>query len=121
MKILTVDDAKTVRTLIKNILVADGHEVSEAENGVQALNIIHSRDDIDIILLDWEMPEMDGLTFLTKIRTENLAPNTKIIMLTCLNKITNILKAMDAGADEYLMKPFTPEIILDKIHMSLNS
>lgn len=116
MKVLTVDDALTVRTMVRNILEENGHQVEEAENGVVAINLLEKDKDYDLILLDWEMPEMDGLTFLTKIKKENVAPNTKVVMLTSLNKMANILKAMDAGADEYIMKPFTPEIVLEKIN-----
>jgi len=118
MKILTVDDARTVRTMLRHILQDAYHEVHEAENGNQALDKIRS-DTFDIILLDWEMPEMDGLTFLTEVRKKNLAPNTKIIMLTSLNKMANILKALEAGANEYIMKPFTPEVVIDKINATV--
>ena len=120
MKVLTVDDALTVRTMIRNILDPEGFEVYEAENGALALEMVKTQKDFDIILLDWEMPEMDGYTFLTQVRQNNLAPNTKIIMLTHLNKVTNILKAIDAGADEYIMKPFTPDVVLEKIQSTVD-
>ncbi len=120
MKVLTVDDALTVRTLIRNILEPEGFDVYEAENGAIALNAVKEIPDFDIILLDWEMPEMDGLSFLVEVRENKLAPNTKIIMLTALNKMANILKAIDAGADEYIMKPFTPEIVLEKLYATVN-
>ena len=120
MKVLTVDDALTVRTMIRNILEPEGFDVHEAENGVIALNAVKETPDFDIILLDWEMPEMDGLSFLVEVRENNLAPNTKIIMLTALNKMANILKAIDAGADEYIMKPFTPEIVLEKLQATVS-
>ena len=119
MKVLTVDDALTVRTMIRNILESAGHDVHEAETGVEALDQVKSHKDFDLILLDWEMPVMNGLTFLTEVRQNKLAPDTKIIMLTSLTKMANIVKAMDAGADEYIMKPFTPEIVLDKISATL--
>lgn len=120
MKVLTIDDSLTVRTMMKNILEPEGFEVYEAENGVIGLNAIKETTDFDIILLDWEMPEMDGLSFLIEVRENKLAPNTKIIMLTALNKMANVLKAIDAGADEYIMKPFTPEIVLEKIQVTMN-
>jgi len=114
MKILTVDDARTVRAMVRNILEESGHEVHEAEDGVVAMKLVEEQN-FDLILLDWEMPEMDGLTFLTRFKQEQISPQTKVVMLTCLNKMSNILKAMDAGADEYIMKPFTPDMVLDKI------
>ena len=119
MKVLTVDDALTVRTMVRNILEEAGFEVEEAENGSAALEKIKTDNKFDVVLLDWEMPQMDGYTFLTQVRKNNLMPNTKIIMLTSFNKMTNILEAMDAGADEYIMKPFTPEIVLEKIQNTL--
>ena len=121
MKVLIVDDALTVRTMIKNILEPEGFDVYEAENGAIALNVIKETTDFDIILLDWEMPEMDGLSFLVEVQKNKLTPNTKIIMLTALNKMANILKATDAGADEYIMKPFTPDVLLEKIQYTVNS
>ncbi len=115
MKVLTVDDSLTVRTMVRNILEQEGIEVLEAENGQEALDIVTGNDKVDVILLDWEMPIMDGFTFLTEVRSKNLAPETKIVMLTTLNKMSNILKAIEAGADEYIMKPFTPDVVLEKI------
>ena len=93
----------------------NGHTVVEAPNGVVAIDLLEKNIHYDLILLDWEMPVMDGLTFLTIIKEENVAPDTKVVMLTSLSKMSNIVKAMDAGADEYIMKPFTPQILLDKI------
>lgn len=121
MKVLTVDDAMTVRYMVRSILEENGHDVHEAENGLSAMEIIKKESDFDLILLDWEMPEMDGLTFLTELKQNDIAPATKVIMLTSLNKMANILKAMDAGADEYIMKPFTPEIVLEKIQSTMDS
>lgn len=121
MKALTVDDSQTVRTLVRNILEQNKFEVLEAVNGEDALKVIATNEDIDVIFLDWEMPVLDGFGFLTKVRSEKLAEQTRIIMLTTLNKMTNILQAIDAGADEYLMKPFTPEMVVEKIDSVLNS
>jgi len=115
MKILAVDDAMTVRCMVRNILEDNGHEVHEAENGLTAMDIMNKIHDFDLILLDWEMPEKDGLTFLTELKENDISPETKVIMLTSLSKMANILKAMDAGADEYIMKPFTPEIMIEKV------
>ena len=115
MKVLTVDDALIVRTMLRNILEQESYDVEEAENGVIALEKLKAGNQYDIILLDWEMPEMNGYEFLQAYVAENLKGNTKVIMLTSLTKMSNILKAIDAGADDYIMKPFTPDIILEKI------
>ncbi|MCA9732765.1 response regulator [candidate division KSB1 bacterium] len=121
MKALTIDDSQTVRTLVRNILEENKFEVLEAINGAEGLKVIEVNKDIDVIFLDWEMPVMDGYGFLSKVRSEKLADNSRIIMLTTLNKMTNILQAIDAGADEYLMKPFTPEMVMEKIDSVLST
>ncbi len=117
MKILTVDDAATVRQLVKNILQPLGHQIIEASNGREALEVVERHPDTEVILLDWEMPEMDGLSFLKHVRQNKLLPDTSIIMLTSLNKPEQILDALENGADEYIMKPFTEEIILEKLKL----
>lgn len=115
MKALTVDDSQTVRAMVRNILEENEIDVLEATNGQEALQILVANKEIDVILLDWEMPVMNGIEFLTQVRQRKLADNTRIIMLTTLKKMGNILQAIDAGADEYIMKPFTPEMVLEKI------
>ncbi|MDQ7065289.1 MAG: response regulator [candidate division KSB1 bacterium] len=115
MKILTVDDSGLVRLMLKNILEEQGHSVYEAPNGKEALDMLAKHDHFDLIFLDWEMPVMNGYHFLTRVRSENQAPNTKIIMVTSLNKMSNVLQALKAGADEYIMKPFTAEMITEKM------
>ena len=115
MKVLTVDDARTVRQMIREILEPQGHTVLEAENGYQALEVMKQDPDIDVVLLDWEMPKMDGYALLRQIRHQDAEHKTKVIMLTSVNKMTNILDAVEAGADEYIMKPFTEDIVLEKL------
>ena len=121
MRALTVDDSQTVRAMVRNILEENNVEVLEATNGQDALQIILGNADIDVILLDWEMPVMNGFEFLSQVRQQKLAENTRIIMLTTLNKMSNILQAIEAGADEYIMKPFTPEMVLEKIESVLHT
>ncbi len=116
MKILTVDDSDLVRMMLRNILEQQGHEVIEAENGQKALEMLQTHQDTDIVFLDWEMPVMNGYRFLTTVKDERRAENTKIIMVTSLNKMSNVLDALKAGADEYIMKPFTAEIIMTKMN-----
>ncbi len=121
MKILTVDDTATVRAMVLNILEPEGFDIQEAANGQDALRVIKGSSDFDVILVDWLMPEMGGLIFLTEVRQKNLAPGVKIIMLTALNRMANILGAMDAGADEYLTKPFTHDLVLERIQTIVNA
>lgn len=113
-KILLVDDANTVRMICRKIVQTCGFEVVEAEDGQQALERVREHPDIDVVLLDWNMPVMDGLTFLKKLREEPLATQPQVVMCTTENEMERILEAMQAGANEYIMKPFTEDIVREK-------
>lgn len=114
-KILLVDDARTVRTICRRIVSSMGFEVLEAEDGEAALQVVRDNPDLKMILLDWHMPGMDGMTFLKTLRNDSVLTQPRIVMCTTQNKIQDIADALAAGADEYIMKPFTEEIIREKI------
>ena len=114
-KILLVDDARTVRMVCRRLVSSFGLEVLEAENGEIALAMVRKHLDIDVVLLDWNMPVMDGLTFLKALRDEPLERQPVVVMCTTENDMPRIVEAMQAGADEYIMKPFTEEIVRDKL------
>lgn len=114
MKIcLTVDDSKVIRKLVSAMLVQLGFEVKEAENGQEALEICNQIKP-DCILLDWNMPVMDGLAFIKEFRKNPKNNEVKIIFCTSENDFSKIAEAMDAGSDEYIMKPFDIEVIRSK-------
>lgn len=114
MKIcMTVDDSKVVRKLVSSMLVQLGFKVAEAENGQEALELC-KKIKPDCILLDWNMPVMDGLTFIKEFRKNSLNNNVKIIFCTSENDLPKIQEAMEAGGDEYIMKPFDIEVIRNK-------
>lgn len=115
MKVLVVDDSKVIREIEKKYLEEMGFEVLEAENGEIALNILENNPDIKLILLDWHMPIMNGYEFLLKLRTNLKWSHIKVIMVTTENDHKNIIKALIAGANEYLMKPFDKEMLETKI------
>ncbi len=119
MKVLIVDDAATIRMVLSKVLKSKGFEIHEAEDGFSALEVIKTGVDFDVILLDWEMPKMDGYTFLNVVRQNELAVNTKIIMLTSIKTKEKILKAIYAGVDEYIIKPVNPEIVIEKIQKTM--
>ena len=119
MKVLIVDDSATSRMVVREILKPKGFEVHEAEDGFSALELMKTEVDFDVILLDWEMPKMNGSTFLNVVRQNELAVNTKIIMLTSLNTKEKIFKAIHAGADEYIIKPLKSEIVIEKIQKTM--
>jgi two-component system chemotaxis response regulator CheY len=117
MKALTVDDSKLIRKLVADCLVALGFEVGEASNGEEALLYLLQQGTPDLIVLDWNMPHMGGLEFLTRMRKLDRFKGIKVIMLTARNEMSAVQMAMNAGADEYLMKPFSPEFLESKIRM----
>ena len=114
-KILLVDDARTVRLICRRVVTAMGFEAIEAENGEVALQAVRDNSDLKIILLDWHMPVMDGMEFLKRLRGDTSLAQPCVVMCTTQNEIQDIADALSAGADEYVMKPFTEEIIRDKL------
>ncbi len=121
MKALVVDDSKSMRNIVKTGLrqMKAFDEIKEAINGVDALEKIRDEGPFDIVLLDWYMPEMEGYDCLLEIRKKPEWNDTKIMMVTTENQQENVIKAVMAGANEYLMKPFTPEMLEEKVKMVL--
>lgn len=113
-KILTVDDSSTVRKFARRELEGIGFDVLEAENGQEAL-IICDENLPDGILLDWNMPIMDGLDFLKALRNKDYSPQPKVIFCTTVSELDKIQKALKYGADEYIMKPFDKAMLLEKL------
>jgi two-component system chemotaxis response regulator CheY len=110
---LVVDDSRVVRKVARRILEAHGFAVAEAADGKQALESCRTNLP-DSVLLDWNMPVMDGLTFLKALRAEFGASNPPVVFCTTENDIAHIMQAMENGAQEYIMKPFDEEILLGK-------
>ncbi len=121
MKILVVDDSKAVRKIIRNMLSSAGYEVFEAENGEKALDIIYEHGNFDLILLDWNMPKMDGYEFLRTVKGNPDWKDIKIMMITSKSDQESVIEALKAGADEYLMKPFDQKMLLTKIEMVMEA
>ncbi len=121
MKVLVVDDSQAMRNIIKAGLKKMGvfDEIVEAENGKVALEKLKEQGPFDLVLLDWYMPEMEGYDCLVKIRENANWNDVKVMMVTTENQQENIIRAVMAGANEYLMKPFTPEMLQEKISMLL--
>ncbi|WP_456488849.1 response regulator [Caminibacter pacificus] len=119
MKILIVDDAKTMRTIIKNVLKKLGFSEDnflEAGDGEEALKILEEHpDEIKIIFLDWNMPKMNGFEFLKKVRANKKYDNIKIVMVTTETKKENVIAALKAGVNNYIAKPFTPQVLKQKL------
>ncbi|WP_035587621.1 response regulator [Hippea jasoniae] len=120
MKIITVDDSSTMRRIIKNTLkrIGYGDEILEAENGKEALDILQ-QNPVDLIITDWNMPVMDGLTFVKKIRADHKFDDVPIIMVTTEAAKEDIITALKAGVNNYIVKPFTPNVLKEKIEQVL--
>ena len=110
---LVVDDSRVVRKVARRILEGQGFRVSEAENGKQALESVR-RDMPGCVLLDWNMPVMDGLEFLQALRREFGPDNPPVVFCTTENDINHIELAITNGAQEFIMKPFDEEILVGK-------
>ena len=110
---LVVDDSSIVRKIARRIVEALGFEVIEAEDGVDAL-VVCKRSMPEAILLDWNMPVMDGLQFLNTLRRMPGGEEPKVVFCTTETGLDHITRAMDGGANEYIMKPFDKDIVSDK-------
>ena len=117
MKILLVDDSRTIRNIQKNVLKQLGHtDILEAEDGVQALACLGEQM-ADLLLVDWNMPNMDGITLIRKIRETN--KSVPIIMCTTEAEKSRVLEAVKAGVNNYIVKPFTVESLGEKISQTM--
>lgn len=113
--ILIVDDSPTMRRIIKNTLDRIGFKSSvEAENGKDALEQL-SQHQVDFIITDWNMPEMNGLEFVTSVRADAQFAKLPILMITTRGMKDDVLQAVQAGVNNYVVKPFTPETLEAKI------
>jgi two-component system chemotaxis response regulator CheY len=115
MKALIVDDSSAMRSYLTRILVPQGFQCAHAGDGDEALQVLGEDTDFDLVLLDWNMPMRDGLQTLKAIRKQSDYDNIRIMMVTTEIDQERILLALDTGANEYLMKPFTPEIVVAKL------
>lgn len=115
IKILVVDDFATMRKVIRNLLKQVGYEsIVEAEDGVVALKILKSQK-IDLVVSDWNMPNMTGLELLKAVRSDEDLRSTPFLMVTAEALQDNVIAAVKAGVSNYIVKPFTAETLNDKI------
>lgn len=116
-RILVVDDNRTIRHVIRQMLETCGFTVDEAADGVQCLSHCREHGVPDGIILDINMPEMDGMTCLQTLRADPAFRQCLIVMCTTEVERHQIVTAMSAGANEYVMKPFTEDILRDKLRI----
>ena len=108
MRILIAEDSSVQRQILTSVLEEWGYEVVSAEDGNEAWNLLRNGNAPQLALLDWIMPEMDGTEVCQKVRERGNEPYTYLILLTSLDEKTNTVKGLEAGADDYLTKPFDP-------------
>lgn len=114
MKVLVVDDSRAVHAFMNAIFAGTGHELTHAKDGSEAVKIFEKNPNLfDLVLLDWEMPILTGPETLEALRQVN--KTVPIIMVTTKNDVSSITQAIAKGANEYVMKPFTKDILLEKI------
>jgi two-component system chemotaxis response regulator CheY len=116
---MVVDDSRAMRVVIVRMLQTCGYEeILEARNGVEAFRMIREHGSPDVVLVDWNMPEMSGIEFVRRVRRSGLLDEASLVMVTSESAIERIREALESGADEYLMKPFTPDALLEKIELA---
>jgi two-component system chemotaxis response regulator CheY len=117
MRALVIDDSRAVRIIIGNILREIGMDVLEAGNGLEALEQLRRHDDVALMLVDWNMPQMNGYDFLRSVRSQRCYDDVRILMVTSEAQGEQVAKALSAGANEYLMKPFNKEVLVAKLNL----
>ena len=117
-KAMVVDDSRAMRLILGDLLQSLGFEVSEAGNGKEALQALEAKPEIPrLALVDWNMPEMNGLDLIRALRSQHCSDVMKMLVVTSEAELSQMMEALSAGADEYLMKPFSSEALISKLDM----
>jgi two-component system, chemotaxis family, chemotaxis protein CheY len=120
VKALIVDDSQIMRRIIVSVLKKAGvNDIAEVSNGQEALDLLAQSNDIGLVLLDWNMPVMTGIETLKHIRTTN--KQLPVVMVTTESEKEKVVEAIKAGANDYLLKPFNPQDVLDKLQKHLEA
>ena len=116
MKLLVVDDSSTMRRIIKNTLIRLEHkDVLEGEDGVEGWEVLNANPDVDMLITDWNMPNMNGLELVKKVRADERFTELPIIMVTTEGGKAEVITALKAGVNNYIVKPFTPAVLKEKL------
>jgi two-component system chemotaxis response regulator CheY len=116
LKLLVVDDSSTMRRIIKNTLSRLGYEdVLEGEDGLQGWTVLNENPDVGMLITDWNMPEMNGLELVKKVRADARFSDLPIIMVTTEGGKAEVITALKAGVNNYIVKPFTPQVLKEKL------
>lgn len=116
MKLLVVDDSSTMRRIINNTLGRLGHkEILEGADGLEGWEQLDKNPDIDMLITDWNMPNMNGLELVKKVRADARFKEMPIIMVTTEGGKAEVITALKAGVNNYIVKPFTPQVLKEKL------
>ena len=115
MRAMVIDDSRAIRLILGKMLKELGFEVIDAENGAVAMDRLKTSEKMDIALVDWNMPEMNGYEFVCEVRKDDAYKDLPLMMVTTETEMSQVVKALEAGANEYVMKPFTKEMITEKL------
>ena len=116
MKLLVVDDSSTMRRIIKNTLDRLGYkDILEGEDGLQGWDVLNNNPDVGMLITDWNMPEMNGLELVKKVRADTRFRDLPIIMVTTEGGKAEVITALKAGVNNYIVKPFTPQVLKEKL------
>ena len=117
MRVLVIDDSRAMRMILKNTLLDLGHDVVEASDGAEALEAVRTEGPFALALVDWNMPVLNGYEFVCRVRSQPANASMKLVMVTTEVETSQVCKAIEAGANEYVMKPFTRDILREKLEM----
>lgn len=117
MRALVIDDSKAIRSILGKMLKDLGFEVYDAGDGREALERLKEIGKMELALVDWNMPVMNGLEFVEAVRADATHNDMRLMMVTTETEMAQVVKALEAGANEYVMKPFTKDIILEKLNL----
>jgi two-component system chemotaxis response regulator CheY len=114
---LVIDDSRAMRSILTRLMTGLGFDVAQAGDGAEALAVLDAGGRPDVALVDWNMPVMDGLTFIKRCRENPEYRNVVLVMVTTESEQSQIVRALAAGAHEYVIKPFTDDVIAEKLNL----
>ena len=117
MNVLVIEDSSTIRKILKHLLGKMGFSVIEACNGLEGLARLKEMSETSFVLVDWNMPEMSGIDFVRQVRSQHVYDALPLIMVTTNTEMEHITLALDAGANEYIMKPFSLDMVREKLEL----
>ncbi len=117
MRALVIDDSRAIRLILGQIMKKIGFDVTEAGNGQEALDKLNPNEPFELALVDWNMPVMNGYDFVVNVRKDPAYNDMRLMIVTTETEMSQVVKALEAGANEYVMKPFTKDMIVEKLSL----